>query len=65
VFAGSYGIPRRHWDITFAGTAFPYAFDPTAMLFMTLAGLGGLLAIIGGAMYVLNTVGSVFFGKKL
>lgn len=65
MFAGGYGIPRRHWDITFAGTMFPYSFDPTAMLFMTLAGLGGLLAIVGGAMYILNTVSSVFIGKKI
>lgn len=65
MFAGGYGIPRRHWDVTFAGATFPYQFDPTAFFFITLAGLGGLLAITGGALYVLNTVASVFIGKKI
>ncbi len=65
MFAGGYGIPRRHWDVTFAGAQFPFQFDPTAFFFIALTGLGGLLAIIGGALYVLNTVASVFIGKKI
>lgn len=65
MFAGGYGIPRRHWDVTFAGAQFPFQFDPTAFFFLALTGLGGLLAIIGGALYVLNTVASVFIGKKI
>src|SRR3989304_1655969 len=65
MFAGGYGIPRRHWDVTFAGASIPFQFDPTAFFFIALTGLGGLLAIIGGAFYVLNTVASVFIGKKI
>lgn len=64
LFAGGYGVPRRHWDITFAGTQFT-GIDPTAMLYISLAGIGGLIAIVGGAMFILNTVASVFIGKKL
>lgn len=65
MFAGGYGVPRRHWDITFAGASIPFQFDPTVFFFMALTGLGGLLAIVGGALYVLNTVASVFIGKKI
>ena len=65
MLAGGYGIPRRHRDVTFAGAQFPFQFDPTAFFFIALTGLSGLLAIIGGALYVLNTVASVFIGEKI
>ncbi|HEX2332150.1 MAG TPA: cbb3-type cytochrome c oxidase subunit I [Burkholderiales bacterium] len=63
--AGTLGVPRRHWDIGFAGNAFAYEFPGAAWLMMALAGITGLLAIIGGGMYLLITVWSVFIGKKI
>jgi len=63
--AGTLGVPRRHWDIGFAGNAFPYEFPGAAWLMMALAGISGLIAIIGGGMYLLITVWSVFLGKKI
>ena len=63
--AGTLGIPRRHWDITFAGNALGYEFAGTAYLMMTLMALCGLAAILGGAFYLLITVCSVFLGKKI
>ncbi|MDE2001960.1 MAG: cbb3-type cytochrome c oxidase subunit I, partial [Betaproteobacteria bacterium] len=63
--AGTLGVPRRDWDITFAGNTFPYEFPGSAFLMLGLAGISGLIAIVGGAMYLLNTVGSVFFGRKI
>ena len=36
-----------------------------AYLMMGIMALSGLLAIVGGAAYLLITVGSVFFGKKI
>jgi cytochrome c oxidase subunit 1 len=63
--AGTLGVPRRHWDISFAGNAFPHEFPGAAWLMMALGGITGLIAIIGGGMYLLITVGSVFFGKKI
>ena len=63
--AGTLGVPRRHWDMTFAGNAFPYEFPGAAWLMMALAGLFGLVAIVGGGMYLLITVYSVFLGKKI
>jgi cytochrome c oxidase subunit 1 len=65
VAAGTLGVPRRHWDITFADSIIPFSFDPTATLLVTLTALGGLIAIIGGAMFVGVAVLSVFFGRKL
>jgi cytochrome c oxidase subunit 1 len=63
--AGTLGVPRRHWDITFAGNALGYEFPGTAFLMMGIMGVSGLLAIVGGAAYLLITVGSVFLGKKI
>jgi cytochrome c oxidase subunit 1 len=63
--AGTLGVPRRHWDMTFAGNALGYEFPGTAFLMMALMGICGLAAIVGGAMYLLITVGSVFLGKKI
>ena len=63
--AGTLGVPRRHWDISFAGNALPHEFPGTAWLMMTLMALCGLAAIVGGIMYLVITVGSVFLGKKI
>jgi len=63
--AGTLGVPRRHWDMTFAGNPLGYEFAGTAYLMMGIMALSGLVAIIGGAAYLLITVGSVFFGKKI
>ncbi len=63
--AGTLGVPRRHWDIGFAGNAFPYEFPGAAWLMMALAGISGLIAIVGGGMFLLITVWSVFLGRKI
>src|SRR5688500_13375473 len=63
--AGTLGVPRRHWDIGFAGNLFPHEFPGAAWLMMALAGLTGIVAVVGGGMYLLITVGSVFFGKRI
>jgi cytochrome c oxidase subunit 1 len=64
-FAGSFGVPRRHWDITFSQSPFGVPFSPAVDLVIAVMALGGLLAIAGGAIYILVTVVSVFFGKRL
>jgi len=63
--AGTLGVPRRHWDITFAGAALPYEFPGAAWLMLAIVGVSGVVAIIGGAAYILITVGSLLFGKRL
>lgn len=64
-FAGSFGVPRRHWDITFAGAPFDMAFSPAVDLVIGVMAIGGLMGAVGGGMYILITVWSVFFGKPL
>jgi len=64
-FAGTFGVPRRHYDITFAGALFSLEYSPAVNLLLALMAIGGLIAIVGGAMYILVTVWSVFFGKPL
>jgi cytochrome c oxidase subunit 1 len=63
--AGTLGVPRRHWDITFAGTALPYEFPGTANLMIATFAIAGVIAVIGGGIYILITVGSLLFGKRL
>ena len=63
--AGTLGVARRHWDRTFAGAALPFDYPSAAFLMMGLNGLFAILAAIGGGMFVVVIVGSVFFGRKL
>ncbi|OGA24019.1 MAG: cytochrome C oxidase subunit I [Betaproteobacteria bacterium RIFCSPLOWO2_02_FULL_65_24] len=63
--AGTLGVPRRHWDITFAGASLPYEFPGAAYLMLALLGVSGVVAAIGGAIYIYITVGSLLWGKKL
>jgi len=66
MLAGAYGIPRRHWDIVnFGGSPFAFTWDPTVYMWLSVFGIGALLAVVGGAIYILVTVGTVFFGRKL
>ncbi len=63
--AGTLGVARRHWDITFADAPMVFDYPAAAFLMMGLNGLSAILAAIGGIFYILVTVGSVFFGRKL
>jgi cytochrome c oxidase subunit I len=64
-FSGYFGVPRRTWDISFAGAAFDFQFSPVADLMLALMAIGGLAAAAGGGIYILVTVWSVFFGKPI
>jgi cytochrome c oxidase subunit 1 len=63
--AGTLGVPRRHWDMTFAGNPLAYEFPGTAFLMMGLTAISGVIAVIGGASYILITVCSIFLGKRI
>jgi len=63
--AGTLGVARRHWDMTFADAQLPFDYPATAFLMMGLNGMFAVLAALGGVMFVVIVVGSVFFGRKL
>ena len=63
--AGTLGVSRRHWDMAFSGAALAYEWPGAAYLMMGLVGIGGIVAIAGGAIYIYITVGSLLWGKKL
>lgn len=61
---GVYGVPRRHYDINATGAPFPVEFHPAVELLQAAMGIGGLIAAIGGLMFIASAVVSVFFGRK-
>ena len=63
--AGTLGVPRRDWDIGMAGALLPYEFPGAAYLMMGLVGIAGIAAIVGGAIYIYITVGSLLWGRRL
>lgn len=63
--AGTMGVERRHWDMAFTGSALGYQYPGSAYLMMGLVGISGMVAIVGGALYILITVGSILFGKRV
>jgi cytochrome c oxidase subunit 1 len=63
--AGTLGVSRRHWDITFADSPLDFSYPEAAFLMLALNGLSALAAAAGGVMYVVVVVGSVFFGRRV
>jgi len=63
--AGTLGVARRHWDITFSDAPLAFDYPGAAFLMMGLNGLCAILAAVGGAMYVIVVVGSILFGRKI
>ncbi len=66
--AGHWGVPRRHWDITFS-TAPVLGMNlqelrPEIAAFLAMMGIGGVIAVVGGAMFVLVAVATVFVGQR-
>ena len=63
--AGTLGVSRRHWDMAFNGSPMAYEWPGAAYLLMGLVGVAGIAAIVGGAIYIYVTVGSLLWGRKL
>jgi cytochrome c oxidase subunit 1 len=63
-FAGSYGVPRRHWDVEFSGAQFATGFDSGAHVMLGLMGIGAVIATTGLLLYVGLVVATVFFGRS-
>jgi len=62
---GIFGVPRRHWDITFSQAPFQVQFNPAVNLLQALMGIGGLVAIFSVLSFIAIAVTSVFFGKSI
>jgi cytochrome c oxidase subunit 1 len=63
--AGTLGVARRHWDITFTDANLSFAHSAGAFLMMGLNGIFAVIAAIGGIIFVLVVVGTVLFGQKI
>jgi len=63
--AGTLGVERRHWDMSFTDSLLGFDYPASAYTMMGIFGISGLAAIVGGAVFVLITVLSVFFGKRV
>jgi cytochrome c oxidase subunit 1 len=63
--AGTLGVPRRHWDLAFAGMPMAYEWPGAAYLMMGLVGIAAVAAVLGGAIFIYVTVGSLLWGKRL
>ncbi len=63
--AGTLGVERRHWDMAFTDSALAFDYPASAFTLMGIVGISGVAAIVGGAIFVLVTVLSVFFGKPV
>ncbi len=63
--AGTLGVPRRHWDMGFSGTAMAYDFPAAAYTLMGLGGMSVVMSVVGGGIFVLVIVSSIFLGKRL
>ena len=62
--AGTLGVSRRHWDITFTDALITFDYPATAFFMLGLNGLSAIIATVGGAMYVLVVVASIVWGKR-
>ncbi|MCU0621655.1 MAG: hypothetical protein MUC69_09145, partial [Gemmatimonadales bacterium] len=64
-FAGSFGVPRRHWDISFSQAPFDLQFSPAVDVLLAVMAVGGLTAAAGAFMFVAIAVKSVFLGEPV
>ena len=63
--AGTLGVARRHWDMTFTDSNLQFAHSAGAFLMMGMNGVFACLAYAGAVLFVLIAVGTVLFGKKI
>jgi cytochrome c oxidase subunit 1 len=63
--AGTLGVQRRHWDMAFTNATLSFDYPASAYTFMGIVGVSGMVAILGGGIFILVTVVSIFFGKRV
>jgi cytochrome c oxidase subunit 1 len=62
--AGLQGAPRRHWDITFTNSPLAASLPGATQITLAIMGIGAVIAIIGGIMYVSVVLISILTGKR-
>jgi cytochrome c oxidase subunit 1 len=60
IVSGLQGVARRNWDITFAGVV-----PGTVEISLAVFGIGAILAVVGGIMYVTIVLTSILTGPRL
>jgi cytochrome c oxidase subunit 1 len=60
ITSGLQGVARRNWDITFAGVV-----PGTVNLTLAIFGIGAIISVIGGIMYVTIVLTSILTGPRL
>jgi cytochrome c oxidase subunit 1 len=63
--SGLQGVPRRHWDVTFTNAPISVTLPGAAQITLAIMGVGAVIAVVGGAMYLLVVLASVFTGKRV
>jgi cytochrome c oxidase subunit 1 len=63
--AGLMGTPRRHWDITFTNAPMQATLPGATQITLAIFGIGALIAITGGIMYLVVVLASVFTGPRV
>jgi cytochrome c oxidase subunit 1 len=63
--AGALGVPRRHWDATFADANLPTTLGPKISDALSILGIGGVIAFVGLFIFILLAVGSLLKGESL
>lgn len=64
-FSGIFGVPRRHYDISFTGAPFAVQYPAVVDLFLAAVGIGGLIAATGALLFIAIAVLSVFVEKTI
>jgi len=62
--AGIQGVPRRTWDIFGSGAALEAPAYTGSEVGLAMLGIGGIIAVIGGAIFVGIAVLTILVGKK-
>lgn len=60
IVSGLQGVSRRNWDITFSGVV-----PGTIELSLAIFGIGSIIAVIGGIMFVTIVLTSILTGPRL
>lgn len=60
-----YGVPRRVSSLTYQGAAVPVHFPAGAYLSLDVAGIGAILALLGGILYVGIAVATLLGGERI